>query len=180
MILAVPVLTEAPSALALEVQGGGVEEHHVQGSAAVGEQVLLDEVLDAPRGERCAPGLRLRRQRLPQPGHGPVQVVELERFGSRQPVPAEVPVVGAVRDLQGLHLAPVADPADSALWNGLIDRYHYLGYRPLPGAQLRYLIRWDGGVVGAMGFGPRPGRWACATAGLAGMRQAVRSTWGRC
>jgi hypothetical protein len=39
------------------------------------------------------------------------------------------------------------------LWNGLIDRYHYPGYQPLPGAQLRYLIGWDGGVVGAMGFG---------------------------
>jgi hypothetical protein len=28
----------------------------------------------------------------------------------------------------------------SALWNGLIDRYHYLGYQPMAGAQLRYLI----------------------------------------
>ena len=28
----------------------------------------------------------------------------------------------------------------SALWNELIERYHYLGYKPLPGAQLRYLV----------------------------------------
>ena len=55
--------------------------------------------------------------------------------------------------LSGLHLAAVADKAASALWNGLVDRYHYLGYKPLPGAQLRYLIRWDGGVLGAIGFG---------------------------
>jgi hypothetical protein len=41
----------------------------------------------------------------------------------------------------------------SARWNGLIARYHYLGYTPLAGAQLRYLIGWQGGVLGALGFG---------------------------
>ena len=35
---------------------------------------------------------------------------------------------------------PVCSPKDSALWNELIERYHYLGYKPLPGAQLRYLV----------------------------------------
>ena len=29
----------------------------------------------------------------------------------------------------------------SHLWNEYIDRYHYLGYQPLPGAQLRYFAR---------------------------------------
>ena len=28
----------------------------------------------------------------------------------------------------------------SKLWNEYIDRYHYLGYTPLPGAQLRYFV----------------------------------------
>jgi hypothetical protein len=41
----------------------------------------------------------------------------------------------------------------SRLWNGLIERGHYLGYTPLPRAQLRYLIVWDHGVLGALGFG---------------------------
>jgi Druantia protein DruA len=42
----------------------------------------------------------------------------------------------------------------SSLWNELIHRYHYLGYRPLSGAQMRYLI-WsgDGLPVAALGFG---------------------------
>ena len=42
----------------------------------------------------------------------------------------------------------------SSLWTELIHRYHYLGYRPLSGAQMRYLI-WsgDGLPVAALGFG---------------------------
>ncbi|MGA2108218.1 MAG: Druantia anti-phage system protein DruA, partial [Syntrophorhabdales bacterium] len=33
-----------------------------------------------------------------------------------------------------------------------IDTYHYLGYTPLPGAQLRYLIRSHGQVLALLGF----------------------------
>lgn len=54
--------------------------------------------------------------------------------------------------LDGLHLHRVDNKKDSALWNGLIDRYHYLGYQPLAGAQIRYLIRWQGGELGALGW----------------------------
>lgn len=46
-----------------------------------------------------------------------------------------------------------ADKSASRLWNGLIARWHYLGYQPLPGAQLRYLIRCEAGLLGAIGFG---------------------------
>lgn len=74
---------------------------------------------------------------------------------SRQSVqwPLESAVTGSVEDLPGLRLEAVKGREDSALYNGLIDRYHYLGYTPLPGAQLRYLIRFDGGVLGVLGFG---------------------------
>jgi Domain of unknown function (DUF4338) len=67
--------------------------------------------------------------------------------------PEPVPVVGTVGQLSGLRLDAVTDPRASRLWNGLIARYHYLGYTPLPGAQLRYLIHHAGGVLGAIGFG---------------------------
>ena len=46
-----------------------------------------------------------------------------------------------VQELPGVHLEPVLSRPDSALWNEYIDRYHYLGYPPLPGAQLRYFAR---------------------------------------
>jgi len=79
--------------------------------------------------------------------------------------PEPVPVSGPVRALSGLHLAPVSDRGASRLWNGLIARYHYLGYSPLPGAQLRYLIHWEGGLLGAIGFG------------AAAWKVAVRDHW---
>jgi len=57
-----------------------------------------------------------------------------------------------IQSLTGLRLDRVRSREESAYWNSLIDEYHYLGYKPLPGAQVRYLIRWDGGDLGAIGF----------------------------
>jgi hypothetical protein len=67
--------------------------------------------------------------------------------------PQERPLGGCAGALSGLRLSPVTDKAASRLWNGLIDRYHYLGYTPLPGAQVRYLIESEQGLLGALGFG---------------------------
>lgn len=58
-----------------------------------------------------------------------------------------------VHELPGLEVRPVRDRGDSALYNGLMARYHYLGYRPMAGAQARYLILCGQGVLGAIGFG---------------------------
>ncbi len=44
-------------------------------------------------------------------------------------------------------------------WNELIARHHYLGYTPLPGAQLRYFIEADGQLLGLLGMGAAA--WAC-------------------
>ena len=38
-----------------------------------------------------------------------------------------------------LRLELVVKGRTAQLWNELIQRYHYLGHKPLPGAQLRYL-----------------------------------------
>jgi hypothetical protein len=51
------------------------------------------------------------------------------------------------------------------LWNELIDRYHYLGYTPLPGAQLRYYITEANEPVALLGFG------------AAAWQTAPRDTW---
>jgi len=48
----------------------------------------------------------------------------------------------------------------SALWNEYIERYHYLGYTPLPGAQLRYLVRSESRVLALLGFSAAA--WTCA------------------
>jgi hypothetical protein len=60
---------------------------------------------------------------------------------------------GTVSDHAEVTLEPVSDRQHSALWNGLVDQYHYLGYTPLPGAQIRYLIRSGATLLGALGFG---------------------------
>jgi len=55
--------------------------------------------------------------------------------------------------LRGLRLERVESKRDSLLWNEYIDRYHYLGYQPLPGAQLRYFARAEEGLLALLGFG---------------------------
>lgn len=46
----------------------------------------------------------------------------------------------------------IADKTTGPLWNEYIDRYHYLGYAPLPGAQIRYFVRSDKQIVALLGF----------------------------
>ena len=98
--------------------------------------------------------LRLHRAgliELPAPSRGNGNGQGLVRGPDVWPEP--VPLGSTVGQLSGLRLEAVQDKRASRLWNGLIERYHYLGYTPLPGAQLRYLIHCDHGVLGAIGFG---------------------------
>lgn len=46
----------------------------------------------------------------------------------------------------------MVDSSSSAFWNELIGRYHYLGYSRLSGAQLRYFVDSQDGVVALFGF----------------------------
>lgn len=55
--------------------------------------------------------------------------------------------------LAPLDLTLVVTKPDSRLWNEYIQRYHYLGHKPLPGAQLRYFVRAAGQIVALLGFG---------------------------
>lgn len=88
-------------------------------------------------------------------------------------LPEAATLSGSVQALAGLRLETVVGAADSRLWNALIARWHYLGYMPLSGAQLRYLICWDGGVLGALGFGAAA--WKVAARATARRRAQQRS-----
>ncbi|MGH3304384.1 MAG: Druantia anti-phage system protein DruA [Streptosporangiaceae bacterium] len=55
---------------------------------------------------------------------------------------------------------PVTSRAESARYNQLIREHYYLGYTPLVGAQLRYLVQASHGTIGALGYGAAA--WACA------------------
>lgn len=74
-----------------------------------------------------------------------------------KPSPASAPgkpVQSSLSLLEPLVFQRVEKGPSSSLWNELIQRYHYLGYRPLSGAQMRYLV-WsgDGRLLAALGFG---------------------------
>lgn len=63
-------------------------------------------------------------------------------------------ITDSAGQLGKLELRPVATPQQSSLWNELIQRHHYLGYQPLPGAQIRYLVfSAKGQLLAALGFG---------------------------
>ncbi len=63
------------------------------------------------------------------------------------------PLLTPAGELRELRLELVQTTTDSRLWNEYVDRYHYLGYQPLPGAQLRYFARAEDGFLGLLGFG---------------------------
>lgn len=65
----------------------------------------------------------------------------------------QTPIHLPVKELQDIRLDLVTTKSDSRLWNEYIDRYHYLGHKPLPGAQLRYFARSKEGILALFGFG---------------------------
>lgn len=55
--------------------------------------------------------------------------------------------------LPDLKIEIVSSTKESKLWNEYIHRYHYLGYTPLPGARLRYIVYSKNNVLAFPGFG---------------------------
>ena len=86
IVLGIAVLAKRLAALAVERQAGGVHEHRGEVGkeiAAQVEQRLLDLVFHAARRERFG---RLLRNLLAEPGHGAVEVMQLEPIGARDVV----------------------------------------------------------------------------------------------
>ncbi len=46
-----------------------------------------------------------------------------------------MPIVARVDEVPALQVRPLADQREAQLWREYVDRYHYLRYTPLPGAQ---------------------------------------------
>ena len=57
------------------------------------------------------------------------------------------PVTAPAGELAELNLEVVTGQEESALFREYIHRYHYLGYTPLQGAQLRYLALSNGQIL---------------------------------
>ena len=93
--------------------------------------------------------LRLERAgliRLPKPRTRPAPVKTIRRTAQGEPQP---PVV--IDAAEPVAIVPV-ERKTSALWNELIDRYHYLGYRRMGGAQMRFFVQAGGRCVALLGF----------------------------
>ena len=72
-----------------------------------------------------------------------------------EPVIAAEPIQCSLPELGTVELVQIrsADAKVAKCWNELIERYHYLGLRPLCGAQLRYVIKSaQGQWLGALAF----------------------------
>jgi hypothetical protein len=67
---------------------------------------------------------------------------------------------GSLDELGPIELALVDTKAAKARWRMLVSMYHYLGYNPVAGAQLRYLVESRSGTVAALGFAASA--WKCA------------------
>lgn len=98
--------------------------------------------------------LRMERDgliRLPPPQKGNGNRTARVRISSASDPESEV-CIGAGA-LEPLRLEMVVKGATSQLWNELIERYHYLGHKPLPGAQLRYFVYSGYRLLATLGFG---------------------------
>lgn len=98
--------------------------------------------------------LRMERDsliRLPPPEKGNGNRTAGVRISSASDPKPDV-CVGAGA-LGPLRLELVVKGTNSQLWNELIERYHYLGHKPLPGAQLRYFVHNGSRLLATLGFG---------------------------
>ena len=86
----------------------------------------------------------------------PSQIPQPRRRASFEPTVATDPqrsIAMAVHELAPLHMRIVHGRGDqSRLWNEFIARYHYLGYTPMSGQQLRYSVYAADQLVALIGF----------------------------
>ena len=123
------------------------------------------------RGNLCESSARIALKRLEERGLVQLPGPARERKPSAgrrllddgQPLPPLPQLPANGRAIAGLRLRLIQGPKDPGhrIWNRLITREHPLQGAPLVGAQLRYLIECDAGIVGAFGFGPPAYHLAC-------------------
>jgi hypothetical protein len=85
----------------------------------------------------------------PRNGNGNARPYARRTLGAEPDVFAlDIPVDA----LAGLRIEPVRSRRQSHLWNEYVDRYHYLRYQPLAGAQLRYFALSQDRPLALLGF----------------------------
>jgi|TARA_B100000315_G_scaffold259422_1_gene315430 transposase len=62
-------------------------------------------------------------------------------------------IVLSAGKLPHVHVEIAKTGDEKSLWNEYIDRYHYLRYTPLPGAQMKYFVYSQDDLLALLGFG---------------------------
>ncbi|HDP98741.1 MAG TPA: DUF4338 domain-containing protein [bacterium] len=63
------------------------------------------------------------------------------------------PISRSLKTFSCIEMTMVRGGGDESLYNAIIGSYHYLGYHQGTGEQLKYIIRGDGQILAAIGFG---------------------------
>ena len=112
-----------------------------------------------PNGELKDMTCRVALARLQAQGLitlAPSQIPNARRRAHFPATPAtdtQTPITQPVHELAGLRLQLVSGVACSHLWNEYVARYHYLGYTPMSGSQLRYNVFVGEQLVALISFG---------------------------
>jgi hypothetical protein len=105
-------------------------------------------------------GLLLLLDRTGQIELPPVRRVVRNRIAERAR-PARVgmeecPLRGSLGDLQPLEFVQVRRTPEEALFNSLLEQYHYLGYERPVGEHLKYLVKARGRVIACLAWQSAP------------------------
>jgi hypothetical protein len=112
-----------------------------------------------PNGSLKAMSCRVALLRMQAQGLIRLPPSQNPKNGRRPPVPltaASDPqplLCRPVHELPALRVQPVSTPTTARLWNEYLARYHYLGYAPLSGSQMRYEIFAGSQRVAFISFG---------------------------
>jgi hypothetical protein len=160
---------------------------------APGRGVLVEEFCRAldwqdAKGRWCLSSARVALRRLEKEGkiQLPPQKPRTKPSSPRtlrddgQALPPLPTLPAHAGKIPGLSLRLISSEEDPAhwIWNRLIGREHPQGSKPLVGAQLRYLVECDQGILGAFGFGPAAYHLECRDQWIgwsAGAREANRA-----
>jgi len=90
----------------------------------------------------------------------PVRYIPPNPLAKRQP-PAPLlidttPICGSLRQLQPIEIQPVRRTAEEALFNSLMEQYHYLGYEQPVGEHLKYVVWAQGRQIACLAWSSAP------------------------
>lgn len=135
-----------------------IEQHPAAKRAWLSRQVCEMFGWVKPNGELKDMTCRVAMLRMQADG---VITLPASQMPTRRRVPltattatdAQLALLQPVHELGSLTLRRVDGATNSRLWNEYIERYHYLGYTPLAGSQMRYFVFEGERLLALLSFG---------------------------